>query len=450
MNFNKTIFALHISFLPIIIFCFLTLLPLLPIFSFDYHNHQRIWQIALLTFVGMLFSTQLLTRKKTTFYLDSKIIYLIAVFLILGILSSLLGNETQFSLLYTTHFLLLFTLLLYVNQRQSKQSSLLFIYCLVAAHISLLLICLLNIIFSVTEGVDISVYIVYSGFINIRHFNQVQVFILPLLLLLVKIPNARKVIIFMIGLNIYLMFLGKARGTCLVWFTILFFIYLTNKSYKKEVRLAFIISVFVLAIYIILEFFYQSSGIKIKGTTSGRFDMWVDIFSQLKLSHLLIGTGPGIYGFSFPGHGPLSHPHNSILEILEEWGILAMAIIISLVFSTAHNAYKHLKSHNKDSITAVVFYSWLSGGVYSLVSGVLVMPVPQTLFFILWGLLLARTNSRLSLTSLKNHGLKLVLIVFVISFIIYYFYSAFYFYNLINPDDGYTHGPRFWSVGKRE
>ena len=442
--------TLNLWLLPIILFFLITLLPLLPIFSYDYHNHQRIWQITLLISVNVLiFYIACFSPKPIKLTIDKKTLTYFLCFLLLGLFSALFNKEFLFSLMYTGHFFLLVGLLLYANQLQNKFNTLLFIYFLVASHISLLLICLLNIIFSISDGVDISVYIVYSGFINIRFFNQVQLFILPLLLLLIRIPNVRKIMIFMIGFNVYLLFLGHGRGAPFVWFITLLFIYLTNNNYKKQAQLALFVSIVAWLIFITLDLYTQSNAAVYKTTSGGRIDMWLSIIDQLKFSHVFLGVGPGIYEYSFPARGPLSHPHSSIFELLNEWGGIATLLFSYLVFSTIRKVYKHIKQHNKDIITAAIFYSWLSGGMYSLVSGVLVMPVPQTLFFILWGLILSRINPPLLLPTVESKLLKFLLLISFFIFIVFFIYHAYYFYSLINPDNGYTHGPRFWSVGKR-
>jgi len=253
----------------------------------------------------------------------------------------------------------------------------------------------------------------------------------------------------MIGFNVYLMLLGHGRGALITWFIGLLFVFLTNNNYKKQTQLAFIVSIIAWLIFITLDLYTQSNALFLKQTSGGRLEMWFKIIDQLNFSHAFIGSGPGIYEHSFPGRRPLSHPHNSILELLYEWGAVATLTFSYLVFSTVLRAYKHIKKHNKDIITGAIYYSWLSGGMYSLVSGVLVMPVPQTLFFILWGLLISRINSGLLLHTVKNKMVKTLLSLSFLTCVLFYIFNAIHFYNIINPDDGYTHGPRFWSVGKR-
>ena len=438
---------LHI--LPLILFFIFVLLPLVSTFSYDYHNHQRIWQITLLVLICTIMLLKLTSNKNITFFIEKKTVYLFILLLLLGSLSAVLSNEPIFSLMYVMHFLFLVNLLLYATEIKTKNSILFFIYLLVASHSALLLICFLNILFSLADNNPPNAYIVYSGFINIRHFNHLQIFILPLLLLLMRIPNIKKIVIFMIGLNIYLLFIGQARGALLSWFSCLLFIYLTNPSFKKQCKAALLISLISLLIFIFIELAFTTNIISIKTSSSGRITMWLGILTELNFSHLLFGNGPGIFGFRLSDRGPFSHPHNFIIEILNEWGAVALFTLLYLITSTIKKAVKHLSMHHKDIITASLFYSWLSGCIYLLFSGVLVMPVPQTLFFILWGLIYARIQTNITISPIKKMWSKFLAVLFICLFFIFYLSNSYYFYNLINTDEGYTHGPRFWSVGKR-
>lgn len=77
------------------------------------------------------------------------------------------------------------------------------------------------------------------------------------------------------------------------------------------------------------------------------------------------------------------------------------------------------------------------------------MPVSQTLLFIVWALLLARTSSK-TLTFINFTKWKLVIFVIILTSL-WYFYGwvALETYQKMNPDTGYIFGPRFWSIAHR-
>ncbi|MGY8878744.1 MAG: O-antigen ligase family protein, partial [Pseudoalteromonas sp.] len=137
MNLTNTIKPSLISF-----FFLCALIPLIPIVSYDYHNHQRIIQIAFLLITSLLVLTAFLGNKKPTFKLSlnkkSSVLYLIFIFF--GCLSTLMSVEQSFSLLYTFHISLLIFTMYYVSTINNKKPILFIVYALLITHTSLILI----------------------------------------------------------------------------------------------------------------------------------------------------------------------------------------------------------------------------------------------------------------------------------------------------------------------
>ena len=428
-----------------------TLIPLIPIVSYDYHNHQRIIQIAFLLITSLLVLTAFLGNKKPTFKLSpnnkSSVLYLIFIFS--GCLSALMSMEQSFSLLYTFHISLLILTMYYVSTINDKKPVLFIIYALFITHTSLILICLLNIIFTLSEQQPLNPYIIYSGFINIRFFNQVQVFILPFLVLLLKFKSIQRVVFIILFLNLLLIFIGQARGALLSFLAFSIFALTLKTTLKKQVLIGLACFVLSSIAFYALDSLNKGGAEILRTSTSGRIDLWLNTLSNLSLKHLFIGNGPGVFEMSLGSSAPFSHPHNSLIEILNEWGLIALICILTVVFTTFRKAITHLKQHKKDIITESLFYSFAIGITYSLFSGVHVMPVSQTLLFIMWGLLLGRVDKKRGQSISINKDLKaLVTILFVFAWYLY-LQKAISIYNNINPNKGYIYGPRFWSVGQR-
>lgn len=433
------------------LFFLCTLIPLIPITSYDYHNHQRIIQIAFLLIISLLVLTPFLGNKKPTFKLSlnkkSSVLYLIFIFS--GCLSALMSMEQSFSLLYTFHISLLILTMYYVNTINDKRSIVFIIYALLITHTSLILICLLNIIFTLSEQLPLNPYVIYSGFINIRFFNQVQVFVLPFLVLLLKFKNIQRIVFIILFLNLLLIFIGQARGALLSFLAFSIFALVLKTTLKKQVLTGLICLLLSWFVFYILDSLNNSNLDVLRTSSSGRVDIWLTTLQDLSLKHFFIGNGPGVFEISLGNSAPFSHPHNSLIEILNEWGLIALLSIVSVIFITFKQAIIHLKKHKKDIITESLFYSFTIGITYSLFSGVHVMPVSQTLLFIMWGLLLGRVNKNKQLTFSINKWIKLsITILFIIA---WYFYlqKAIDIYNNIDPDKGYIFGPRFWSIGQR-
>ncbi|QQM63891.1 O-antigen ligase family protein [Pseudoalteromonas sp. LC2018020214] len=433
------------------LFFLCVLIPLIPIISYDYHNHQRIIQIAFLLITSLLVLTAFLGNKKPTFKLSlnnkSSVLYLIFIFS--GCLSALMSMEQSFSLLYTLHISLLILTMYYVSTINDKRSILFIIYALLIAHTSLILICLLNIIFTLSEQQPLNPYIIYSGFINIRFFNQVQVFILPFLVLLLKFKSIQRIVFIILFLNLLLIFIGQARGALLSFLVFSIFALALKTTLKKQVLIGLVCLALSCITFYALDSLNKGVTEILRTSSSGRIELWFNTLSHLSLKHLFIGNGPGVFEMSLGSSAPYSHPHNSLIEILNEWGLIALICILTVVFTTFRKAITHLKQHKKDIITESLFYSFAIGITYSLFSGVHVMPVSQTLLFIMWGLLLGRVDKKRGQSISINKSLKtLIAILFVFTWYLY-LQKAISIYNNIDPDKGYIYGPRFWSVGQR-
>jgi len=436
----------------LICFFFLcTLIPLIPITSYDYHNHQRIIQIALLLCINLLILTTFLGNKKPTFKLalNKKNGILFSVFIFCGCLSALMSAEQSFSQLYTFHIGLLILTMCYVSTINNKKSIFFIIYTLLITHTSLILICLLNIIFTLSELQPLNPHIIYSGFINIRFFNQVQVFILPFLVLLLKFKSIQRIVFIVLFLNLLLIFIGQARGALLSFLVFSIFALALKTTLKKQVLIGLACFTLSCIAFYALDSLNRGGAEILRTSTSGRIDLWFNTLSGLSLKHLFIGNGPGVFEMSLGSSAPFSHPHNSLVEILNEWGLIALICILTVVFTTFKKAIAHLRNHKKDIITESLFYSFAIGITYSLFSGVHVMPVSQTLLFIMWGLLLGRINKKRGLNISINKYLKtLVAILFIFAWYLY-LQKAISIYDNIDPDKGFIYGPRFWSVGQR-
>lgn len=423
----------------------LTLLPFIPVLSFDYHNHQRILQIGLL-FVSSIFFLKTQKGNKILILVPN-IKNLFFLFFTMGLISSLYSKETLFSLFYTIHFSLLFLLLTLVFNVESGKETLYFIISTVVIHSILTLVCLLNIFFSILDQTPPNPFVIYQNFINIRFFNQVQIFIIPFLIYFLKNKDFKRTAYFFLTLNFLLMFIGHARGALLTFIAIFIFAQIFSKQQMREYIIALTCLFFGFLIYYTLNLLLSSNEIALETSSSGRLYVWQETISGFNWQHFVIGNGPGVFGFSLEGKPPMSHPHSSIIEIINEWGGLAFIFISTSIYLTAKNTLSHLRTHKGDVISEILFFSFISGLFYSLLSGVHVMPVPQTMLFIIWGLLLARTTKK-TIIEFKKWKLIIFTITLALSWF-FYGWVALETYKKIDPDTGYIIGPRYWSIAHR-
>ncbi|WP_286889071.1 O-antigen ligase family protein [Pseudoalteromonas sp. ESRF-bin5] len=440
-----------IKLLIVSLFFLSTLAPLIPTTSYDYHNHQRIFQIAFLLSFCVLMLIVLLHKKKPTFavLLDKKSAMFLLVFSLCGFLSSLASQEKSFSSFYMLHISLLIGAMYYISTVNDRKSVLFIIYTLLIAHTSLILICLLNIVFTLAEQQPLNPYIIYSGFINIRFFNQVQVFILPFLILLLKFKSIQRIVFIVLFLNLLLIFIGQARGALLSFFIFSVFALTLKTTLKKQILTGLVCLALSCITFYILDSLNKGGADILRTSSSGRVDLWLNTLSNLSWKHFLIGSGPGVFEMSLGSSAPFSHPHNSLIEVLNEWGGVALICILIVIFNTLRKSIIHLKNHKKDIITESIFYSFAIGITYSLFSGVHVMPVSQTLLFIMWGLLIGRLyRNKCKHIPINIYARLFLACVFVLAWFLY-LQKAIEIYNNIDPDNGYIYGPRFWSIGQR-
>lgn len=437
-----------IAFTLLTSFLALSLLPFVPLQSYDNHNHQRILQMILLLFLSVLMLVNINLSKKIK-YLNIKIVRPSILFIAFGVTSSVFSNEVGFAIFYTFHITLLITVMSLTSLLSEKKFIISFIYVLVIIHTSLVLVCLLNILFTLFEQKPLNPYMIYSGFINIRFFNQVQVFILPFLVLMLKFKSCQRIIFIVLFLNLLLIFIGQARGALLSFLVISFLGLILKSRLKKQITIGLVCIACAYVTFYGLDTLNQGGADITRTTTSGRIDLWLTTLSNLTFKNILIGNGPGIFEMSVGSSGPFSHPHNLLVEILNEWGFIALTCLLFTIIYTIKESISHIRKHKQDIVTESTFYALLIGFIYSFFSGVHVMPVSQTILFIIWGLLFGRINK-------KNEGNAHIKncwkIIITASFILgwcFYLYKAICIYNNINLNNGYIYGPRFWSVGQR-
>lgn len=443
----------HVKILVLIsslLFLFFAIFPYVPNFSYSYYDHHRLVQIAFLASILVVFLGSTLASTIASGTLKIYLV-LICVFLTLGMLSSTMSAEPVDSLMYVLHWLMLFVLMITATVLNSGSHLKRLLIGIVVIHSCVVLISLLNLGFAIFNGDQLVPHVIYYGFDNIRFFNQVQIFVLPLLLVFLKDPRFRSVVSFLLFVNLLLIFVGGGRGALATWICVLGFMYFLNDRVRPFVKHGVFISCIAVLAFLIIDRYLASStyGLRLEGSSSGRVEMWVGALKNTSASGLIYGDGPGLFAYRL-NNLIYSHPHNSLVEIFREWGGLALLILVFLVVSTLMRAIKYLNSNQQDIVTFTVFCSWMSGVGYSLVSGVIVMPVAQTLIFLFWGVLLGR----LYIVSDHEEGgapkklitTALILIVICTSVYLLLVCKSYEELDELKPA---MQGPRFWLSGER-
>jgi hypothetical protein len=112
-------------------------------------------------------------------------------------------------------------------------------------------------------------------------------------------------------------------------------------------------------------------------------------------AHPLLGIGPGQWGLN-QALVKNAHPHNSPLQLLSEYGLLAGAAGVALGMLLLLFAFRALRAQTQQDVnpvTASLCAALVMGLVDSLFSGNLVMPHSQILLCVIAGWLVGRTQT---------------------------------------------------------
>jgi len=257
----------------------------------------------------------------------------------------------------------------------------LLISALTACHYFLLLT------FHYFDAQSLSIHSLLPAYANARFFNQIQVMLLPLLLLSFVLPALRpfkRVSMVFLAIHWLMLLQTEARGAilALVMALAVLLVFLAKELRKCLLRVVlrsifFGVGLWLLLIVILPYWITDTTSVQIRTGSSGRIDLWLYVL-QVIPERLWTGFGP--MSFSWADNKPLpnAHPHNVVMQLLYEYGVVVCIIITAWVVQAAYRCLTSLKRiENKGVIP--VFYAVLSALIYSLVSGVMVMPLAQLL-----------------------------------------------------------------------
>ncbi len=254
---------------------------------------------------------------------------------------------------------------------------------------------LLFLLFSYLDAQSFNIHGLLLGYVNVRFFNQLQVMLVPLLFLPLVLPALSKfkpISLVCISLHWLALLQTEARGAVvsLIAALVVIAIFL-----PKEIRNSLLIAslkamlfgvvLWFFLIFLIPYWLMDATSFQIRTGSSGRIDLWLYVLQSIP-ERLWTGFGP--MSFSWAENKPLSnaHPHNSVMQLLYEYGLVICVVITAWVVNCVYQRLVVLKrSVNSKSIP--IIYAILSALIYSLFSGVIVMPMAQLLLVVMFTIL---------------------------------------------------------------
>jgi putative inorganic carbon (hco3(-)) transporter len=418
------------------VLAFITLITFSPSIHFipyiHFHDCQRILQLLLLGLV--LMDAMLIGLNKTKpIHINKKIKYAFFLLLASACLSSLLAVNPRQAFIETTIFAALCYLALLVARLYCENKDV-FIKQLIYALWASIILYMVSFYVGYTTAMAFNKPLhwpyPFFGFSNIRLFQQYQLWslgliCLPLLAYDIK-RNIRRWLYFALTFWWVLLFYAASRGVDLGWLiamlaTLLVFGRLAWPFLRLQLTTAIsgLLSYFLLfkVIPSLLSTNTDASGSIItstifRNTTDDRITLWKAALTMIKESPIL-GVGPmNFYWHTNSG----THPHNSVLQLAAEFGLPATLIIIGITCYGLYSWFEKFKpkeiknySNTEVNLTVILFFTIIANGAYSLVEGVIVMPISQTLMFTVIGLMIGQYISKKQPTiddNLMNNRVK--------------------------------------------
>ncbi|VAW34976.1 hypothetical protein MNBD_DELTA03-1488 [hydrothermal vent metagenome] len=459
-------------------------LPSYHLLAIDWYDEKRVISlIILLSSAVSYFLSPRQCREVSRLYLSWPrwVRAALPLIFLLGIISSLGSFNPLFALLEVGNFALLFLFCLQVAIIRSTYGKIID-FAIILSFVLFAALYLLDVSASVYAmfviGSITSPFDLFANFLNPRFFNQLQSTTFPFLLiapLLFSKYTKFSWPLFLIPAGWWtLALIAGGRGVTLATLIgLVLTVCLFPAAWKKwsisaaAVLTAGTIAASVLDSYILT---FMAKGphtiglaeLMFKGVKNAdRAALWRSCIKMIRESPLL-GRGP--MHFAHLHHPVGAHPHNFILQLGSEWGIIATVLFLLIScyacqrwFMKIHRFYQTNRRDEDESLVYLaVTSSILAVAAHSMVTGNFVMPLSQLIIFMVigWaiGIFSGKIDGARPLSLPRPSSLILLsLIIMAVLFVLYAFYPDFipfrqWISQTTQQNSGILH-PRFWSQG---
>lgn len=362
------------------------------------HDNQRLIEISCVLLALGLVWFRWIKGSTIPLLLSRPITLLLALFFLLGLVSSGTAYSPRHAFLEWANLLLLLGVSWLVASEISVKGDQLLDKLLMLCGLACAAYLLLEIavyIAVLKAGVQPKPAQLIVGFNNYRFFNHVQTISLPLLgLLAARMPDrGRK--FFWWGITALwwmLLFVSAGRGTfvgvtvaiAMVWFSLR----QAAGAWCRAMLLAGLAGLvaylfFYAAIPLLLGlepfgFFFSTAERTLESPTSGRLLLWARALEMVR-DNPWLGAGPVHFAHYGRDLQIAAHPHSWPLQMASEWGMPALLLlcgVLALAMRKLWQLRKIISPKDQDTLTVWLVTGWAIL-VDGLVSGLIVMPTSQ-------------------------------------------------------------------------
>ena len=392
------------------------------------HDEQRTVQLLLIWVVGVVGLFRVLRAGAQAGIgwcnRHRRIVFLLGIFFGIGLVSASFAALQSWAFLEWSHLLLLVVLCVALSMViGSTNGAQEWLYlALVVAAVSYLIQVLVLYVAAVLvlHSADNSVVVV--GFSHRRFAAQMHAMLIPMLGALYfqydarRIRLVRTVLLLLAGFAWMLCMVAAARGAAVALAaSVLALAFLGRAAWLRWMKfygLSMLIGVVLVGLLFILlpdwlgaTMTWENrlaSSTAAPGLTDspGRMFLWTKSLEMVMDSPLL-GIGPMHFAYQFHNEG--AHPHNLVLQLMAEWGPMAMLCFVGVLLygyirfgkftagRTKASGREHKRQMTAEGIWAVLTII----AVYALIDGLFVMPYSQMLIvlFAAWAMAIVRAET---------------------------------------------------------
>lgn len=345
---------------------------------------------------------------------------LLAALLIIGIVSAAISERPKIGFSELSLYLLLFfcSIIIAISRKalQQRFDNLLICVLVVVAALYFIKFLLGYVVFIQQDNL-LRPNDLFMNFSNRRFFNHLQTWTLPLLLVPLATHTQRKTIFFtaLIAATGWwiMLFTSNGRGSLIALILSSIVVLVAFRRFAlpwlKWMTATFTagLAIYFLMFVLIPATLKLSINLDLSETVARRTDDGARLQLFARAIHIIeqhpwTGIGPGQYTNCVEGEAGLvlGHPHNAVLQIASEWGLIALVISVTIIILGMWAWYDHARKDiqfapaKTKSMYVALLASSTAAGAHSLVSGIIVMPLSQILLIIVAGWMIAINPQR--------------------------------------------------------